>query len=320
MHIPHDQTRTESTPHFAHPTLLGRQRTWETLCRAGAPLTWLPRMCDVAMNHFANAKSVPEICAAPEFAAHCEAHPYPYAGLTVTGPLALEALTDPRRTLFARYIRAQLKALGKHRNLPEEQQRLDASELLEEVLGRSIPKFRVGAETESGGMETWGWEAYLALRLVRSVGDKVRTRGRFVPEAADSEVFRKAPDEAADPNHHFLRCAVRDTLAQVLRRLLTTPREQSIYRGLVYRDHGYEQLAAEHGCSITTIANDIAVPLIASLQEKLRNESAVRGAKTSFRLLREPLAQSLPEHVFDELMAVRLPCPVQPTRDLQPSI
>ena len=138
--------------------------------------------------------------------------------------------------------------------------------------------------------------------------------GRPIPATDSSDHPFFAPDEAADPNHHFFRCAVRDTLAQVLKRLLTTPREQSIYRGLVYRDHGYERLAAEHNCSITTIANDIAVPLIASLQETLRNESAVRGAKTSFRLLREPLAQSLPEHVFDELIG----CPTAPSRPPNP--
>jgi len=320
MQISHDPNHPESTPRFNHPTLVGRQRTWEILCREGAPLTWLPRMCDVAMNHFPKAESVAEIAAAPEFAVQCEAHPFPYAGLTITGPLALDALTDPKRPLFARYIRSQLKIFATYRSLPEEQQRLDASELLEEVVCRAISKFRVGAETESGGMETWGWEAYLALRLVRSVNDKVRTRSRFVPEAADSDVFRKERDEAADPNLRFLRCAVREAVARVLQRLLTTLREQSIYRALVYRDYGYERVAAEHRCSVTTIANDVTNPLMASLQEALREHRAVRSAKTSFRRLREPLAQSLPEHVFDELMAARLPRPVKSTRGLQPVI
>jgi len=131
-------------------------------------------------------------------------------------------------------------------------------------------------------------------------------RERFIPESDDAAVFRNEKDESADPDERFLRCAVRESLGRVLRRLLTTPREQSIYRALVYGDHSYEQLAATHDCSMATIANHVTVPLVASLQEILGDEGSLRGRKTSFRTLREPLAHSIPEDIFDELMAVRM--------------
>jgi DNA-directed RNA polymerase specialized sigma24 family protein len=309
MHIQHDPTRTVSTPHFTNPTLAGRQQTWTLLCCHGAQLSWLPRMLDAGMNTVPHAESVEQICAAPEFSAECQGHPYQYEGITITPSLALDALGDARRPLFSRYIQAQFRRLSGYCFFRNEQERLDARELLEDTFYALLPGYEVGEMTRDRGAVSWGWEAFLAKRLVWSVGSQLRTRGHRVHDDLDSEACRGVMDEAADPVRRADLAAVRELVGRVLSAQITTPLAESTYRGLVFGAKSYKEIAAELGCSLGTIGHRVGMPLIEKLQERLEAEGFGRAGKASFRRIRGPLAQAIPEDIFTALMSARPPNP-----------
>jgi hypothetical protein len=307
MPTPHAENNPESTSQTNHPTLAGRRQTWEVLRRDGAVLAWLPRMCDVAMTHFPHAKSAAEVCSSPDFAARCEAHPHPYSGITFNPQRALEALSDPKRILFGRYIQAQFRRLSSQWSFANEQSRLDGRELLEDAYCTYIARYEVGTVTDFGVAVTWGWEAFLAERLVWSVASRLKGRSNYVMEDIASDAFAHLPDWTTDPTQLANLKSTRESVARALAAILTHPRDQAIYRGLVYRGQSYQQLAVEHGGSLGSIGHQVTGPLIDLLQEILGCGGAGPNAKASFRRLREPLARTISEEVFDELMTARLP-------------
>jgi DNA-directed RNA polymerase specialized sigma24 family protein len=310
MFTPHAPTGIVSTPHRKpSTTLAGRQRIWTLLMREGAPLVWLPRTCDVAMTHFSHAESVAEICASPDFAAHCAAHPYPYADLTISGKLALDAFVDPTRRLFQRYITTQFRLLSGCTDFPHDQARRDARELLEDTFHKLLSRYEVWGANADGVIVSWGWEAFLAERLVRSVASKLRAVGYRVHEDIAGDAGRGLADEPTDPVRRADWTAIRDVVRRVLTEEIVTPMAEEAYRALVFRSGSYEEVAAELRCSTGSVGNRVSVPLIARLQEVLREEGFCGRGKVSFRRLRGPLAQAVPEADFDLLMAKRLPLP-----------
>ena len=268
------------------------------------------------MSAVPNAESIAQICAAPEFSAECEAHPYPYEGIIITSALALDSLGDASRPLFSRYIQAQFRRLSGYCFFRDEQERLDARELLEDTFYALLPRYQVGEMTSDHGAVSWGWEAFLARRLVWSVGSQLRTRGHRIHDDLDSEACRGVMDEAADPVRLADLAAVRELVARVLSAQITTPLAESTYRDLVFGAKSYKEIAAGLGCSLGTIGHRVSVPLMEELQKLLRAEGFGRVGKPSFRRLRQPLAQSFPEETFEVLMSTRLPNPpTATTRD-----
>lgn len=310
MFTKHAQNGPVSTPHCNPTTLAGRQKIWTLLMRAGAPFVWLPRTCDVALTNFSHAETIAEICASSDFAKHCAAHPYPYADLAMTGELALNAFADPTRRLFERYITSQFRILSDRTEFPHDQARRDARELLEQTFHRLLPCYKVGGPNIDGVIVEWGWEAYLAERLVRSVGSKLRGICYRIHEDIAGDAGRDLADQPSDPFHRADRTAIGEVVRRVLSEEINTPLAEGTYRALVYRTNSYEEIAAQHGCSPSSVGNRVSMPLVARLQEVLREEGFCGRGKVSFRRLRGPLAQAVPEADFDALMAQRLPLPV----------
>jgi len=228
----------------------------------------------------------------------------------MTSTLALAALSDPARPLFKRYIQAQFRRLAGYCVFSHEQARLDARELLEDTFYALLPKYKVGGMSIEGEIVTWGWEAFLAERLVWSAGTTLRARGHFVHEDIDSAAGWGLADEPSNPIRHADSAAVRDAVCRVLDAEIDTPLAEATYRDLVYAGKSYEEVAAQLGCSHGSIGYRVIVPLIAKLQERLAAEGFGDDGKVSFRRLRAPLAQTVPLATFNALMANRLPSPV----------
>lgn len=320
MQTSHDSPSTESTTLVSPATLARRQQTWEMLRRESATLLWLPRLCDLAMNHFPRAGNVAEICNSPDFARLCAAHPYPYADLAVTSASALAALSDPARPLFHRYIRSQFLRLSTCTSFDHEQERHDANEMLEDKFFALVERYKVGGFNGDGALVSYGWEAFLSERLVWSVGSRLRTLGFRVHEDIEGDAGRGLADQSTEPVGRADLAAIREVVRRVLTEEIDTPLAEATYRALVYRGESYEEIAARHGCSPSSIGNRSSAPLIARLQEVLRKVGFCGRGKVSFRRLRGPLAETVPEADFDVLMATGLPPPLPTPNRIPPAI
>ena len=259
-------------------------------------------MTDVALNHYPGTIEIADLADSPEFHAACQKanQLFPYPITSWTPPLARKALSDTR--LSQLYLERQVRAATarlKVEALPHEWIP-DFQSTVQTFWGELAVGYRPGTIID-GELVTWGYEAYMAVRLTPMVASTIASALRW------SRLTRSTEEEGAtitvEIEEDRWEGLLHTALVTALDELLTDEDLRAAYFDLAYTETSMGEIASSTGLSYHLLHARLLAPLCRRLAKAASRE--MNGHVRFCTGLRTALAEVLPVTDF----AIRYPIP-----------